>query len=1225
MKIKKIALLSILLLLLIVIPVSFALDNQTLNNTDVLSTNDYYFDSNIDENNGNGSLYNPYKELTPSNINDNSVIHLSSGEYDFNNNSKNINNVTIIGENSQTTFIKNAKFTVSTSFTLYNVTLISSTITNNGDLTALNTVFKQSSSNGVINSIKNIYLVNCSFINNAAEFGGAIYIKGGELTAKDSTFLNNQASMFGGAILSINSKINLTNLSGKNNKAKYDGGFVYSIYDTFIMVNSTFENNTADNGAVAYIDQATYNIIKNNKFINNSPQSCGVIYSLYNFNSTIENNQLADEELYQLIKPNMFIGNGNYTLYHYNEIEITEIPSKYNLADYGYVTSVKDQGNNGNCWAFATMATLESCILKALGDNYDLSESNLKNIFGNYGDYGWEYETNKGGIASMGYNYLISWLGPVLDIDDPYILDSIFSKVMNSIMHVQNVLFIQRKNLTDIDSVKKIIMTYGAVYSQINKLSGTYQYYKGGINANHAVTIVGWDDDLTFSGAPGKGGWIYKNSWGSKSGDQGYYYVSYYDTSVLPVGKIDAAFTFILNDTLKFDKNYQYDIQGKSDFFVNSSNTVWYKNKFISADNEYLAAVSTIFEKETNYTFSIYVNNEFKLSQSGFSKPGYYTFNLNNFIPLNVGDEFEVVFKIVVDNEAAFPISEKVSFMKCLYDANTSFLSYDGKNWVDLYDLTWAYSSHTYNSQVACIKAFTILNKVNTTTHLSLDGVTIKAQVLNEYGYVVNGGNVTFMVDGENYTVEVVNGAACLNILLNSTEYTISSVFNKIGHVSSNACINITLPIVNTSIVIEIDDKYPINVTAYVFDENNNSINCGNVTFTIAGDNHTVDVVNGVACLDYMFEISELYDISAVYNSIYYYDSSNNHTEFKVNLINTNIQLIVSDYNPVYINAIVTDEYGKLVDYGNITYIVENTPFNVNIVNGSAYLSHIFKTIGLNSIHAIYNGFYYYNSSEIILNHSIKSTIISRDATKTYNSNYEFKLLDNYGNPLVNSEVKVILNSQVHTLKTNNQGIVNLPVYLNQGSYSILITNPINGEVKTQNIKVVSRIGENNAVSMYYGAGKYYTVRVFDDNGNVAKGVSVKFTINNHVYSITTDNNGYASIKISLSPGSYTITAEYKGFRVSDKVNIKSTIITKNINVKKGKTIKFTVKLVNKNGKILKNKKITIKFKGKTYKVKTNKKGNAVLKITKRYKVGKYTIIIKYGKLSVKNIIRIKK
>ena len=101
-----------------------------------------------------------------------------------------------------------------------------------------------------------------------------------------------------------------------------------------------------------------------------------------------------------------------------------------------------------------------------------------------------------------------------------------------------------------------------------------------------------------------------------------------------------------------------------------------------------MAAVSTIFDKNTNYTFSVYVNNQLKLTQSGFSKPGYFTFNLNEIIPLRAGDTFEVVFNITVDGEAGVPISENVSFIKYYYKENTSFLSYDGQNWVDFYGIS---------------------------------------------------------------------------------------------------------------------------------------------------------------------------------------------------------------------------------------------------------------------------------------------------------------------------------------------------------------------------------------------------------------------------------------------------------------------------------------------------------------------------------------------------------
>jgi hypothetical protein len=112
-------------------------------------------------------------------------------------------------------------------------------------------------------------------------------------------------------------------------------------------------------------------------------------------------------------------------------------------------------------------------------------------------------------------------------------------------------------------------------------------------------------------------------------------------------------------------------------------------------------------------------------------------------------------------------------------------------------------------------------------------------------------------------------------------------------------------------------------------------------------------------------------------------------------------------------------------------------------------------------------------------------------------------------------------------------------------------------------------------------------------------------------------------LKISLKPKKYAISASYKGFIVKNNVTVKSTVITKNITKKKAKTIKFTAKLVNSKGKILKYKYIKFKFKSKTYKRKTNSKGIATLSL-KNLKRGKYTVYSTYGKLTIKNTIRIK-
>ena len=77
---KLIALFS-LLCLLILIPATYAMDNQTaleVSDESNVIGDDYYFDSNVENDDGNGSIYTPYKELTTNRINDNSVIHLAS-------------------------------------------------------------------------------------------------------------------------------------------------------------------------------------------------------------------------------------------------------------------------------------------------------------------------------------------------------------------------------------------------------------------------------------------------------------------------------------------------------------------------------------------------------------------------------------------------------------------------------------------------------------------------------------------------------------------------------------------------------------------------------------------------------------------------------------------------------------------------------------------------------------------------------------------------------------------------------------------------------------------------------------------------------------------------------------------------------------------------------------------------------------------------------------------
>ncbi|MEE1150732.1 MAG: hypothetical protein UH242_07240, partial [Methanobrevibacter sp.] len=213
--IKFIALTTILILLLIVIPTCFAMNNETafaVSDEDVLSSvdddvlnADYYFDANAQNDDGDGSQDNPYRNLTSNRVKDNSVIHLKDGEYPLNA-QVGRKNITLIGQNPQSTIIKynNVGFIAESSITLKNLTLVGLSISDrsNSFINATNVIFKDSKVGSISATFSNtkVYLKNCTFLNCSATSGGAVSITGGSLEIVDSLFMNNYAERYGGAI-----------------------------------------------------------------------------------------------------------------------------------------------------------------------------------------------------------------------------------------------------------------------------------------------------------------------------------------------------------------------------------------------------------------------------------------------------------------------------------------------------------------------------------------------------------------------------------------------------------------------------------------------------------------------------------------------------------------------------------------------------------------------------------------------------------------------------------------------------------------------------------------------------------------------------------------------------------------------------------------------------------------------------------------------------------------
>ena len=90
-----------------------------------------------------------------------------------------------------------------------------------------------------------------------------------------------------------------------------------------------------------------------------------------------------------------------------NTIDVVSLPSKFDLRDWGWVTSVKNQGAMGACWAFGVAGAMESSILRYLGLEMDISENNMLDSSLRYCKYGLE-GTIEGGDSDMGAAYAYS-------------------------------------------------------------------------------------------------------------------------------------------------------------------------------------------------------------------------------------------------------------------------------------------------------------------------------------------------------------------------------------------------------------------------------------------------------------------------------------------------------------------------------------------------------------------------------------------------------------------------------------------------------------------------------------------------------------------------------------------------------------------------------------------------------------------------------------------------
>ena len=357
----------------------------------------------------------------------------------------------------------------------------------------------------------------------------------------------------------------------------------------------------------------------------------------------------------------------------------------------------------------------------------------------------------------------------------------------------------------------------------------------------------------------------------------------------------------------------------------------------------------------------------------------------------------------------------------------------------------------------------------------------------------------------------------------------------------------------------------------------------------------------------------------------------------------------------------------------SLDVLINKKPYNVNIKNGKGSLTVSKLPVGNYTVSASYNGNSNYKKSSA----SVKFTVKDRIETRIiYNDMYTgpvpkgagrignyfcVRLVDENNNPLAGVPIKIGFNGKAYNKTTDLDGGAKLQINLQyENIYTFAICflgddeykasfevakidvskkypKPNKANESSQSMEI-SKVQKNTRLltSIVYSdmltesvlksegrAGKYFTVKLLDNNRKPLADMDMKIGFNGKVYNKTTDSTGEARLQINLlKPTTYTFAIAYLGdekyqasFEVA-KITVSKNTPKLSASPKtfkrnaKTKTVSATLK--SSRGAFLQGKKISFTVNGKTYTGTTNGKGLASVKISLSKK-GKYTVTAKFA------------
>ncbi len=567
------------------------------------------------------------------------------------------------------------------------------------------------------------------------------------------------------------------------------------------------------------------------------------------------------------------------------EIKVSSLQELEPGADHGdlaasykspYITAIKDQNPYGTCWAHAAMASAEADLWKkGLADStIDLSEWQLAYFFfhtvedplgGTAGDSvtvvtdsSVEDYLDRGGNQQLATYRLATWQGVTQEVDAPY--STVYNdrtKTLDDslaygkdVYHLENAYWVSMK---DRDVVKQLIMQYGACAASYYHASAYYnstsQWYRSeplaeykptGTTTNHAITIVGWDDNYSKDNfgtykPSSDGAWLCKNSWGEDWSKDGLFYISYEDAPNL--NGTATFFDYGAGDN--YDYNYQYDGGvGTASYSVANAANIYTANSA-----ETLKAVG-IYTNDVQYTCTIKIYKSCTggpisgtlVSTQTVTEPyaGFHTIVLDTPVDLEAGDTYSVVVcqtsassspKVQVDSSFSWSWLTGVSSAK----TGQSFISSNGSYWQDV-------SSSGYNCR---IKAYTDKRDTTTPADVKVNRITLSAstglaltkgqtQKLTATIAPANATNKEVKWSTSDKNVATVSATGLVTAVSGGTA-TITCTAQDGSNVKATCKVTVTVPVSGiqlsqTSAALTVGDTLTLTKTIYPSDATNQAV-----------------------------------------------------------------------------------------------------------------------------------------------------------------------------------------------------------------------------------------------------------------------------------------------------------------------------------------------------------------------------------------------------------------